>query len=174
MTDTASALDTITVASPCTQDWGKMTGDERVRHCSLCKLNVYNLSDMTSEDAEELVASREGRLCVRFYRRADGTVITRDCATVLARMRRRAKIIAVAFLGALGLSTASAAIAAQETGGLKAPATWTRQPFSTIAKVLPAGWLPEPEPEIFMGEACIIPYVQVPTPPPAQDDDTPR
>jgi hypothetical protein len=34
---------------------------------------------MTEEEALKLVEEREGRLCVRFYQREDGTVITRDC-----------------------------------------------------------------------------------------------
>ena len=41
--------------------------------------NVYNLSDMTEEEALKLVEEREGRLCVRFYQREDGTVLTSDC-----------------------------------------------------------------------------------------------
>ena len=56
-----------------------MEGDEWVRHCGECRLNVYNVSAMTEEKALELIAEREGRLCVRFYQRHDGTVLTEDC-----------------------------------------------------------------------------------------------
>jgi len=52
---------------------------ERVRHCGECKLNVYNLSEMTQTEAEGLIRKHEGRLCVRYYQRADGTVLTRNC-----------------------------------------------------------------------------------------------
>jgi hypothetical protein len=34
---------------------------------------------MTRAEAEALVAEKEGRLCVRFYRRPDGTMLTRNC-----------------------------------------------------------------------------------------------
>jgi hypothetical protein len=44
---------------------------------------------MTRYAAETLVAEREGRLCVRFYRRADGTVITRDCENAWRRAGKR-------------------------------------------------------------------------------------
>jgi hypothetical protein len=56
-----------------------MDGDERVRFCRDCNRNVYNLSAMTKREARRVVAEREGRLCVRFYQRRDGTVLTSDC-----------------------------------------------------------------------------------------------
>lgn len=89
MKTAAPTLDGIAVASPCTVSWEGMTGDDQVRHCGSCRLNVYNLSEMTRAEAESLVRNREGRLCVRFYRRADGTVITRDCPVGLRAIRRR-------------------------------------------------------------------------------------
>jgi hypothetical protein len=66
-----------------------MEGDERVRFCRLCDLHVYNVSELTSDEAESLVARTEGRLCARLYRRADGTVLTKDCPTGLRAARRR-------------------------------------------------------------------------------------
>ena len=69
----------LTIASPCPASWDEMKGDERVRFCDECELNVYNLSDMSEEEALKLVEEREGRLCVRFYQRKDGTVLTQDC-----------------------------------------------------------------------------------------------
>jgi hypothetical protein len=56
-----------------------MDGDERVRFCRECNRNVYNLTAMTAREARRVVAEREGRLCVRFYQRRDGTVLTSDC-----------------------------------------------------------------------------------------------
>jgi len=96
-----SVLDNIRVASPCPASWEKMTGDARVRHCQECKLNVYNLSEMTRPEAEKLIASREGRLCVRFYRRADGTILTRDCPKGLRALTARISRIAAAVLSAM-------------------------------------------------------------------------
>ena len=74
-----SPLDHLKIASPCRSDWNEMLGDDRKRYCSECKLNVYNLSDMSRSEAESLLINSEGRLCVRYYRRADGTVLTKDC-----------------------------------------------------------------------------------------------
>jgi hypothetical protein len=66
-----------------------MEGDDRVRFCSQCNLNVYNLSAMGLDEAEALVAGAEGRLCVRFYRRTDGTIITQDCPVGVQAVRQR-------------------------------------------------------------------------------------
>lgn len=35
-------LKNVSVASPCPLRWEQMIGNERVRHCSECNLNVYN------------------------------------------------------------------------------------------------------------------------------------
>jgi hypothetical protein len=89
-------LDNIRVASPCAADWNEMVGDERKRFCSQCSLNVYNLSGMTSDEAENLLLTSEGRVCVRFYRRRDGTVLTRDCPVGWQAVKRRVSRMATA------------------------------------------------------------------------------
>src|SRR3569833_3413671 len=66
-------LDNIRVATPCSADWNDMVGDERVRHCGKCDKDVFNLSQMTREDAEALLQEKQGNLCARYYQRADGT-----------------------------------------------------------------------------------------------------
>jgi hypothetical protein len=104
-------LEHVRVAAPCPADWSKMVGDERVRYCDQCSLHVYNLSGMTRREAEVLVTSAEGRLCVRFYRRPDGTILTRNCPVGLSALKRRAAHAATAtltavlgFFAALGLN----------------------------------------------------------------------
>src|SRR5689334_11488620 len=62
-------LDTVQVAKPCPARWEEMEGDEKVRFCAHCRLNVFNLSAMDVEEAANLIAAQDGRLCVRFYRR---------------------------------------------------------------------------------------------------------
>src|SRR6478672_4270089 len=103
-----SPLDNIRIASPCSADWNEMYGNDRMRHCGDCKLNVYNLSGMSREEAESLVMNAEGRVCVRFYRRADGTIITENCPVGWAKVKARAKVYVTAaftlvmtFLGGL-------------------------------------------------------------------------
>jgi hypothetical protein len=78
----------VVVDSPCTADWRRMRGNDRVRFCGTCQLNVYDLSGMSQGQAAALVASREGRLCVRFFQRPDGTMVTRDCGAAGRRLAR--------------------------------------------------------------------------------------
>jgi hypothetical protein len=87
-------LDGIRIATPCHASWDAMDGDERVRFCGACRLNVYNISEMSRGEAEELVQKTEGRLCIRMYQRTDGTVITRDCPVGVRALRKRLVVAA--------------------------------------------------------------------------------
>jgi hypothetical protein len=82
-------LDQVKVASPCNADWNQMQGDDKSRYCGKCEKNVYNLSAMSREDAELLILEKEGNLCIRLYRRTDGTVLTEDCPVGVRRKRLR-------------------------------------------------------------------------------------
>src|SRR3954470_12037102 len=96
-----SPLEGVRVAAPCKADWEKMVGDERMRYCGQCSLHVYNLSGMTKREAETLVANAEGRLCIRYYRRADGSILTRNCPVGLRAVKQRVTRIAGAALSAV-------------------------------------------------------------------------
>ncbi|MCU1265674.1 MAG: hypothetical protein JWM21_1992 [Acidobacteria bacterium] len=94
-------LQNVHVAAPCSADWEQMHGNERARFCGQCNLNVYNLSSMTRSDAEHLIASNEGRLCVRFYRRADGSILTRNCPEGVRAIQRKISRFTRAVVSAL-------------------------------------------------------------------------
>ena len=85
MTSPKRSLDVIAVNAPCEEPWDEMTprGEGR-RHCDMCMQDVYDLSALTTAEGESLVFG-EGRVCVRFYRRLDGTVVTSDCTPVRQR-----------------------------------------------------------------------------------------
>lgn len=95
-----SPLDHVTIAAPCNVGWENMVGNERVRFCGQCSLNVYNLSAMSKSEAEQLVSQTEGRLCVRYYRRTDGTILTKNCPVGLRALKRRLSRIASASISA--------------------------------------------------------------------------
>ena len=101
MVKLTSPLDHLKIAAPCSADWDQMFSfeDERVRFCSHCNLNVYNLSGMSRQEAEALITKTEGRLCVRFYRRADGSVLTQNCPVGLKAIKRRVVWVAQVVLG---------------------------------------------------------------------------
>jgi len=78
------ALPTIRIARPCNSSWDLMQGDDRVRHCSNCDRDVYSSAGLSREELWALVHEREGRLCMRLYRRPDGTLVTGDCGDARA------------------------------------------------------------------------------------------
>lgn len=94
-------LDNIRIASPCPADWEQMRGDDRVRACDQCQKNVYNLSELTREEAEALIIEKNGDLCGRYYQRKDGTILLKDCEIGVARNRKR-KVIAAGAAALLG------------------------------------------------------------------------
>ena len=92
----------VRIASPCPSAWGNMRGNDRVWHCAECNLEVYNFSAMTAPEIEELVAGRQGgRLCARIYRRADGTILMRDCPRSLRAVAQKVSRVAAAMLAAV-------------------------------------------------------------------------
>jgi hypothetical protein len=78
-----------------------MMGDHRIRHCAECQLNVFNFSALSEAEIEDLLQNSEGRICARFYQRADGTMLTRNCPIGLSRAFRNASRLAASFLSAV-------------------------------------------------------------------------
>jgi hypothetical protein len=159
------SLQTIQVASPCQVSWDKMTGDERTRFCPECQLHVYNLSALSRPEAEELLRRTEGRLCVRLYCRADGTVLTRDCPVGLRAIRRRlamatgaAVAITLAFIGCVWSLDNMGLGDSPRVATSRLP-----QPFEAILD-----WLyPSRSTSVTMGAICPVPP---PTPAPGNGE----
>lgn len=86
------ALNKIMISSPCSIGWENMDGDERVRFCNACQLNVYNTSQMTKKEVVALMSNGKAN-CLRIYRRADGTMMTEDCPVGLRRVRNAVRIM---------------------------------------------------------------------------------
>jgi hypothetical protein len=147
-----SPLNNIRVASPCPADWAQMYGDSRKRFCGDCKLNVYNLSGMTTEEAEALIMNVEGRLCVRFYQRRDGTVITQDCPVGWARVKQRTRLYAAAV---------ASLVIALFTGVLFAALFSKQKPL--IGELRIPFISPTPTPEHTMGVMALPPVQGKPT-----------
>jgi hypothetical protein len=101
-----------------------MTGDNRVRFCGHCQLNVYNISALSRIEAEKLITSTEGRLCARLFRRDDGTILTKDCPVGLRALRRRVAKRGAAVFAAV-VSSAAAVFGQQSSA--KDKKSWTPQ-----------------------------------------------
>lgn len=144
-------LQNIEVAAPCSADWNEMTGNDRVRFCGDCKLNVYNLSAMTATEVQGLIRETEGRLCGRFYRRPDGTILTQDCPKGLRAIVRRRLVgiagrigAAVVFLAGLVGAARLASEGGNSSGATNALITKIRLWFN-------------PAPPVIMGEIMCPP-----------------
>ena len=147
-------LDTLRVASPCKEPWDRMVGTDRVRDCAKCEKPVFDLSTLTTEEAEALLATRGVTMCVRFFKRADGTVLTADCPVGQRSQRKRVAIAAGLFAGAAG----AAGVAA--TAGGDAPAKLEPIPETTFT-IAPEV---EPIPPPVHGE--MMQGLALPSPPP--------
>src|SRR5262245_43362287 len=99
----------VRIATPCKEKWDAMVGEGRVRTCVGCAKPVFDISGMTTTEAEDFLASQAGQACVRFFRRADGTIKTTDCPPTRARW-----IAAAMTAGALATSIAGAAASTGE------------------------------------------------------------
>ncbi len=157
-------LSHVRVAAPCRADWERMRGNERVRFCDQCSMNVYNLTNMTRKDAEALITSTEGRLCVRYYNRADGTILTDNCPVGLRALKRRVSGFSRAVVSSVLSFFAGVAVitglervqnsldAAPEAGlDLISPVPLTNSE--------PADEPPAPEPPAMMGVLAVEPRV---------------
>ena len=97
-------FDRIRVARPCNSSWDLMTGDGRKRHCSNCSKDVYNVEGLSRDEAMDLLMEGEGTVCMRLYRRPDGTILTADCQGSRAVVgRSRLKVVAAAAAAAVAV-----------------------------------------------------------------------
>ncbi len=86
----------------CDKNWSGMEGDDRVRFCSECGMNVHNFSLLESNQKETLLANRGERLCAMTTwvpERLQGE----NSAPKLSRLAR----ILVAVLASAGLASAA-------------------------------------------------------------------
>lgn len=126
-------LDSLRVASPCSASWETMNGDDRVRFCELCNLHVYNIAQLTRNEAASLFANTKGRICARLYRRTDGTIITKDCPVGLRAIRRRVATLTGAIFAtvlSLGATAFGQRQSANQTSCKQQPTVTTRVPAS--------------------------------------------
>ena len=153
---TNELLANIRVASPCSARWADMSGDERARFCARCQKYVYNLSSLTAPQALALIQTKEGKLCARFYRRADGTILTADCPAGDGRVWSRLKGLAAA---AAAFVAVGLCVLAGSESQEKSP--WQRTKLHRIwddATLKVKGWLGQPQrPAFVMGEIYVPP-----------------
>src|SRR5262249_21077330 len=152
-------LAAVRVASPCSMRWEDMEGTDRVRHCGQCDLNVYDLSEMSAHEAEGVLRSAEGRMCIRLYRREDGTVLTRDCAVGVRAARRRLARVSLRVAAILGFVLTGGYLARSGTpqsGRLIALRPIDRL-SALVRQYLPGAAPPPRPPQIELGRRALSP-----------------
>ena len=142
----------VKVARPCKESWDDMQGDDQVRHCRRCDKPVFNLSEMTAAEGEAVLRAHGTTPCVRFYRRADGTVKTADCD---APRRWPVGIAAGAMAGAAAVAIAASPASHHVP---QPPATVVPRPPIAVIAPLPT------EPRV--ADAPEMPEMGAPRPPP--------
>ena len=111
-------LNDITISAPCTADWDSMIGNDQVRFCEHCSLDVHNLSLLTRNQAQRLVTRSKGRLCIRYHHDSTGRPITLPVAQKLHHIGRRvSRIAAGAFTAILSVTSAVAQTSANSQSG---------------------------------------------------------
>lgn len=112
-----SFIDSVEVKSPCSEDWNKMSGTDKVRFCSHCATSVSNLSEMTRKQATRLVRASGGKLCIRYI--ADPRTRRPMFAEQLLQITRRAPGVAA------GVMSASIALSSHAYGQESSPVPTT-------------------------------------------------
>ena len=139
------ALNNIKIATPCAANWEEMQGNDRVRFCAQCERNVYNLSALSQTEALGLINQTEGRLCVRFYQRQDGTILTADCPVGIKALKKKAlhaaNWVMIALLGIASWVTKDAEISLPEFAtAIVSEITDTVTPRVTMGLVAPSSF----------------------------------
>lgn len=97
-------IEDIVIAAPCDRKWGEMRGNNKVRRCSACRLDVHNTTEMTESEIQNLFAGQNNRICLKIYRTTDGKILTKNCAQakrIFELARRKIRLALATLLGML-------------------------------------------------------------------------
>ena len=91
---TRRTVDGLRIGTPCPMRWDDLRGDGAKRFCGECRLHVYDFAQMTAREIEDVTHAGDERVCARIVKRADGTILTKDCGPVRGRRRRLSRVAA--------------------------------------------------------------------------------
>jgi hypothetical protein len=111
--------DLLLIAAPCPVSWESMKGDDRVRFCSGCSKNVFNLSDMSDLELEQFLQMNGANQCVRLFRRTDGKIMTDNCPRAFRLIRNKwRKFLHIASALVAGVCALTNGVKAQSQGAV--------------------------------------------------------
>ena len=73
----------IPIQEPCHENWDSMCGSDQKRFCDSCDKNVHNLSEMTENQARDLLKEEES-LCIRYRTHRSGHIRFRKALPLIA------------------------------------------------------------------------------------------
>jgi hypothetical protein len=118
---------------------------------------------MSGAEVVQLLGAHDENVCVRLYRRKDGTVMTKDCPKgIRSLMTALGSWIAIAAVALLGFFLCrNPGNSTSNTAGTLPPAQ--PQPKKEVFKGNPPAQ-PQPKEEVFMGKLCPkdLPPIQLP------------
>jgi len=137
-----------------------MTGDDRARFCGECQRHVYNLSDLSRIEAENLIQQTEDQVCARYYRRRDGTILTNNCPVGLRAVRRRLRFVTSVAVAGIGLCIGGVlTVLGSSRHDEKGRRLRDIEPIHSIVE-----WFSPSPPPVIMGKLC-MPEDMLPPPP---------
>ncbi len=158
-------LENLIIAAPCPISWESMTGDDTVRHCAGCSRDVYNISSMSSAEAEKFLAGVGASECMRFYRRADGRIMTDNCPRALRAIRNKCRLflkfvsgLAASFIALVPIARGHSASAQELPGASTSTSTSSGTSTSTSSGTSTSKPTDRQSlPSDMMGEAILVP-----------------
>jgi uncharacterized protein len=139
------------IQNPCSADWDSMSGNDRIRFCEHCSLNVTDLSRLTRFEATRLVARAQGRLCVRFVSTASGEILHGAPSKLYHLGRRVSRIAATAFTATLSLSSAAAQNTSRSIEPIGTAPTISRPDSQALTGATLSGLISDPNGAVVQG-----------------------
>lgn len=141
------------IQAPCPMRWDDLDASEAgnfqtrspdaacdtKRFCHECKLNVYNISNMTEAEAAALLRQKDKRTCIFISVAPDGTIITDNCPRVLRRVRNKVAFCAAVLTWGLFMA---AGMAAEAQGIVGAPVEAGYGTTSEVCRSYTRGYSP--------------------------------
>lgn len=141
MSTRSDSLDRLAVASPCSEEWEGMAGDERRRFCGRCRRDVLDFSRLTEREIQSHLEASGGRLCARVTRKGGRFVHLPPAPPSLLSPRsaeRRvsplaATVVTALLAAGLGAARAGAAAEAKPAAPASAPEEARGEPASSAS-----------------------------------------
>jgi Carboxypeptidase regulatory-like domain len=94
---------TFRIASPCSANWDRMSGNDDVRYCSECHRKVYNFSTLRDEEVQRILSADKQRICARLSPQPSFMKRRRRSSSksFMIAIQRMSRVASIAFAAAI-------------------------------------------------------------------------